>query len=130
MIYIPYYFGNCPIAVDEKHKLLLTVFTDLPVWNFRIYNNIDRRKATKMLRFMLTKPAIIDLWEPNKWIPTKDELKSIDIIVKKHWKDILIAYNEELDEDAIKIPLDLVKPDYTKTVIEDISISGYCIRLD
>ena len=130
MIEIPYYYGNCPICRDTEHNLFISVFTDLPIWNFRVYNNIYWRNATKMLRFMLTEPTIIHLYEPNKWKPTKEELQIIDKLAGEHWKGIILGYNNELAENDIKIPLNLVKPDYTKTLVDDFEISGYMIRLE
>ena len=72
-INIAYCPGTEPIAFNDQHNLYMCIVTDLPIWNFRIYNNVDRHKATRMARFMLTKPELINLREPNLWIPSKEE---------------------------------------------------------
>ena len=129
-INIAYCPGTEPIAFNDQHNLYMCIVTDLPIWNFRIYNNVDRHKATRMARFMLTKPELINLRDPNLWIPSKAELICIDSMAKQYWNSIISAYNHELSEleESQLIPLNLPKPDYTNISISD-SLS-YFIRID
>ena len=115
---IGYGFGNSPIASDTEHNISIHVFTDLPIWNFRVYNDISIWNATKMLRIMFTEPTIIDLREPYKniWDVNTIDLVSLDKLISINWEFMISAYNNELDDNMIQIPENLKKPDYTKLV--------------
>ena len=109
---IKYCYDLIPIGSDGKFDYWCGL--DLPIWNIRVYNNKVKDNATKMIRLMITEPTIIDLDEPNVWIPNNNELKQIDLFIEINWKSIIHSYNKELfclDEDMI--PTSLNKPDYT-----------------
>ena len=113
---LSYGFGNCPIVSDVKHNISIHVYTDLPFWNFRVYNDIDINKATRMIRIMFTEAKLVDLREPGstRWDINTIDLINLDKLISDNWHDMIVSYNEEIGDNQPKIPESLVKPDYTK----------------
>lgn len=123
-----YAFGSSLIAISDELNISLYVFTDLPIWNFRIYNSTNRRNSSKMVRVMFTKPVLVDLWEPtlNVWDITKLDLIKLDKFIEENWDALIYTYNDNLPDSTMEtIPTNLVKPDYTKLVMPDINLSYY-----
>ena len=113
---LSYGFGNFPIVSDKEHNISIHVFTDLPIWNFRVYNNISIWDADKMIRVMFTEASIIDLREPgkNRWDIDSIDLINLDNLIKNNWGIMIDAYNNEIGTSQLLIPKTLKKPDYTK----------------
>lgn len=104
------------IVKSSELNISIWIATDLPIWNFRIYNNINKDNATKMIRVSFIDPEIIYLGDPSSnWeINTEVDMNKLDCFIELNWNKLIRLYNNELNKNDPHIPLTLKKPDYTK----------------